>query len=249
MAYSRPKPFGILFAYKLTNNSLASLCENIKEWEKENSPEHYPNLIVVLNNGIVSHRDNYLKDCIFNEDLKEVFPSAIHYEKDSLFKFYSILIDLCAHSKARQFDLMSYFDPSFFVGNLVVQNHNRFTKTAEKNNKVYKLTDKFIHKVYNWCQKTGKIINSKFFLQCIGAIPQGIDPTRLDEEVYLYNPDNLPPNDNKYEKINNCFQKANTGTLAPPHFIYINRETYYIPFNYINENVIELEPNITSDYL
>ncbi len=249
-SYRRPKPFGIIFAYKLSNNSLESLRNNIKEWESKNDAEYYPNLVVVLNQGILIHLNNHLNDCIYNNSLtKNCIISEIHLGKDSLFKFYSILIDLCSKSRAGNFNLMDYFDPSFFVGDLIVKNHNRFLRTLSEDNNVYKLKDEFIYEVYNWCQKNGKTTAREFYIQCIGGIPQGIDEMSLNNEVYLYNPQHLPPNDNKYEQINGHIQKANTGTLSPAHYLIINEEVYYIPMNYINETLIDIEPDITPDLL
>ena len=55
MTYQRPKSFGVVFAYALSNNSLESLLENLREWERENSKEYWPNLVVVLGEGILYH--------------------------------------------------------------------------------------------------------------------------------------------------------------------------------------------------
>lgn len=97
--------------------------------------------------------------------------------------------------------------------------------------------------------KNGKTTAREFYIQCIGGIPQGIDEMSLNNEVYLYNPQHLPPNDNKYEQIDGHIQKAKTGTLSPAHYLIINEEVYYIPMNYINETLIDIEPDITPDLL
>ena len=112
---------------------------------------------------------------------------------------------------------------------------------SNNNNNVYKFTDKFIHEVYNWCKENGKISHEEYYKQCLGGIPQGISKNNLEHQVYLYNPLNLPPNDNKIEFINGHLKKAETGTLSFAYYILINNEVYYIPYNYITDEVFEVE--------
>ena len=249
----RPKPFGIIFAYKLGNNSLESLRKNLKEWEAENSCEHYTNLIVILNEGIIKHLGKDAKDCVFNETLQNsTYSVGIKYEKDSLFQFYSALIDLCARSKAGKFDLMEYFDPSYYVDDLIVKNHNKFckqNKDGSEDNKVYKYTDKFIHEVYKWCKKNGKISKEEYYKQCLGGVPHGLSKRDLEYQVYLYNPNNLPPNDNKIEFVDGHPQKAETGTLSFANYIIINNEVYFIPGNYMSDDVLDIEHRLTKEDL
>lgn len=247
----RPKPFGIIFSYKLGGNSLDSLRKNLKEWEEQNIGEHYTNLIVVLNEGIITHINNNLKNCIYNENiLTKMHSSYTRYEKDALFQFYSMLIDLCARSKAGKFDLMDYFDPAYLVDDLIVKNHNKFRqqpKDGSLDNKVYKFNDAFIHKVYEWCQKEGKITHEEYYKQCLGGVPQNCSKQNLNYLVFLYNPDKLPPNDNKYEFVNGYPQKANTGTLSSGQYILINNEVYYIPANYFSDDIFEEETRLSID--
>lgn len=240
----RPKPFGIIFAYKLGNNSLESLRQNLIEWESQNDKKYFPNLIIVLNEGIIRHTKG-IKDCIYNEDILESTSTiALQYKKDSLFQFYSALLDLCARTKAGQFNLTEYFDPPYLVDDLIVKNHNRFIVQPKDNNQeryAGKLKDSFIHQVYDWCKTQGKVPHKSYYEQCIGIVPTDLDKKHLEYPVYLYNPKNLPPNDNKYVKIDGVPQKANNDTLAPGHFIHINKEVYYIPWNYITDDVIEVD--------
>jgi signal peptidase I len=203
----------------------------------------------VLNEGIIKHQGKDCRDCVYNESLHNAtYSIALRYGKDSLFQFYSALIDLCARSKAGKFDLMEYFDPSYYVDDLIVKNHNKFFKQPKNgsiDNNVYKYTNAFIHEIYKWCKENGKITNEEYYKQCLGGVPQGLDKSNLEYQVYLYNPQKLPPNDNKIIYINGQPQKADTGTLSYANYILINDEVYYIPENYITDEVFEIEPRLT----
>ncbi len=130
------------------------------------------------------------------------------------------------------------------MDNLIVKNHNGFIVKSKDNNQeryVGKLKDSFIHQVYDWCKTQGKIPHKSYYEQCIGTVPTNLGKEHLEYPVYLYNPNNLLPNDNKYVITDGIPQKANNETLNPGHFIYINKEVYYIPFNYITDDVIEVD--------
>ena len=179
----RPKPFGIIFAYKLGNNSLDSLRQNLIEWESQNNKKYFTNLIVVLNEGIIRHTKN-INDCIYNEDILESTSIiALQYKKDSLFQFYSTLLDLCSRTKAGNFSLTEYFDPSYLVDDLIVKKHNGFTIQPKDNGQeryAGKLKDSFIHQVYNWCKAHGKIKHKDYYEQCIGCVPTALDKKHLE---------------------------------------------------------------------
>ena len=97
VSYPRPIPFGAIFGYRLAGNSLDSLLDNLREWERDTPKEYWPNVVAVLDEGLIQHYGSGLRIAYINSDLREAaFPSAIHYRADSLFKFYSILIDLCS---------------------------------------------------------------------------------------------------------------------------------------------------------
>ena len=187
MPYQRPLPFGAIFGYKLGDNSLASLVENLKEWEKENPKEYWPNVITVLGEGIIRHYKNGLKVAYTNHDLREAkFPSWVGYKKDTLFNFYSILMDLCASTHLGPIQLDRYFDQAEQIGGYLVTNHDRIMKLDCK--KVFKLKEKFISKVVEHCHKEGPLTQKQLSLRLSGQISIGTDPQNL---VYFYNPDGL----------------------------------------------------------
>lgn len=121
----RPMPFGIAFAYRLAGNSLNSLCENLKEWEAGASPEYWPNLIVVLDEGIIYHRKGFT-NCIKSEEIdNRCLASYVAFEKDSLFQFYICLLDLCSGMKLEVPELRQYDNPAEKIGPYTIKNHDR----------------------------------------------------------------------------------------------------------------------------
>ncbi len=57
----RARPFGVVFAYGLADNSLDSLLDNLREWEKETPNTFWPNYICVLETGVIYHHGKPLE--------------------------------------------------------------------------------------------------------------------------------------------------------------------------------------------
>lgn len=240
--YLRPKPFGIVFAYSLCNNSLESLLENLKEWEKENDRMLWPNLIAVLNEGIIYHYGEGMKNTsIFTNDeiLNAISASYLAYQKDTLFHFYSILIDLCSSTHLGSINIESYFDPAEQIGEFIVKRHDKLGVQNEDG--VFKLKIEFIRKIVSHCQKAGKIKQRELFIKQIGEIPTGMDEDYLDYEVYHYDPDFL----SGFHEVENPIDLSNGNAratcpmLVPAHWLEINGDTYYLSFYYIKNDDIE----------
>ena len=250
MAYQRPLPFGAIFGYKLGGNSLASLVENLKVWEKENPKEYWPNVIAILGEGIIRHYKDGLKVAYTNHDLREAkFPSWVGYEKDTLFKFYSILMDLCTSTNLGPIELDRYFDQAEQIGNYLVTKHDRIVKPDCK--KVFKLKEKFISKVVEHCRKEGPLTLKQFYLRLLGQIPGGVDPNELSDKVYFYNPDELKGIHEVKDPIIMCegFPQVAEGVMATCDYITVNGDEYYFPQAYILPEDIEVIPGRTTDDL
>jgi len=248
--YRRPKPCGLIFAYSLSNNSLDSLIKNLKEWESSNPPEYWPNLIVILNEGIIYHIDNKLKNCYSNDSITcESSPITIYHRGDSLFYFYSVLLDLINNIYLVPPSLNIYFNLPQKMGEYNVKNHDRFCKFGKdkkvKEDKIFRLTYTFIDKVVKWCIKSGKLTNRELYIKQFGQLPHGCTEKELGYSVYLYNPDNLSGPKN----INESFKRDEEGNmiateklLAPSTYIEVNGEVFYIPQIYIEKNDLEEIP-------
>jgi len=242
MTYLRPRPFGIVFAYSLSKNSLESLSKNLREWEKENSKEYWPNLVVVLNEGILYHHGEGMKNLFLftNEELdKSIGISYLTYKKDTLFNFYSTLIDLCSGISLGTVNLKRYFDPAEQMGKYVVKNHNQISKHGEE--RLCRLSLEFIDKMVIHCKTEGKIKHRDLFVKQMGDIPPGMDNDYLDDEVYHYNPDGLPGIHEVKNPIDFSDGRAVTTQrmLQPSHWIEVDGEIYYFSWCYVENGSLE----------
>ncbi len=193
MTYPRPKPFGIVFAYSLSKNSLESLSKNLREWEAHNSRSVWPNLIVVLGEGVIYHFGNTIQDrnLFQNQDISRASsPYHIAYGKDSLFHFYSALIDLCSNTSLGPANLGRYFDPPEQIRRYVVKNHDRFVRDSDQT--VRRLTFDFIDKIASYCQSNKKITHRELFLRQFGIVSKDMSDEYLDFQVHHYDPESLP---------------------------------------------------------
>lgn len=253
MCYGRPAPFGMVFAYSLAGNSLDSLCENLKEWESENLPEHWPNLIAVLGEGCIQHYGKGAKKCFANQDIqKSCYPVSLSYRQDTLFQFYIALLDLCAGTHLGPPELSRYYDPAEQMGAYVVRNHDRVQRTGTANdNAVYRFNLPFIEKLVGWCGTRGKVRQKDLFIRQLGTVPEGMDDALLEYEVYHYDPDQLPG----LHEVKNPILRTSTGVhpngrlLMPSHWIEIDGEVYYFSWAYVSDNDIEKIPGKTGDDL
>ena len=250
VSYPRPLPFGAVFAYQLGDNSLSSLVDNMKEWERSVPQEHWPNVVAVLDTGIIQHYGPGLRISHSNEDLKKAtYPSAIHYRQDTLFHFYSILVDLCASTDLGPVVLSRYFRPAEQVGDYVVSNHDRFIRNDSDS--VFKLSSGFISKVVSFCRKEGTLTHKELFLRRFGHVHLELDERYLRQKVFLYNPDGLKGIHEVEEPftIQDGQPVAADSIMEPCHYIVVNGETYYIPAAYIAKDDLERVPGRTKEDL
>ncbi|WP_192456275.1 DUF6602 domain-containing protein [Musicola keenii] len=242
MTYPRPKPFGIVFAYSLAGNSLESLVKNLKEWEQQNDKSLWPNLIVVLGEGIIHHYGEGIRNTSLfsNEDLlKAISASYLAYRKDTLFHFYSTLIDLCSNISLGSVNLKRYFNPAEQIGEYVVRNHDRVIRQGSEN--LFRFNHGFIDRVVKHCSSEGKIKHRELFEKQMGTIPQGMDDNYLDYEVFHYDPERLPGMhevENPFE-LNNGQPVATQRMLQPSHCLEVDGSTYYFSWFYVEEDDIE----------
>lgn len=249
MTYNKPRPFGIIFAYSLGGNSLDSLTKNLREFEANNDPDLWPNMIVILDEGIIRHNNKSLETVLYSEEFNnDVFPNALHYGEDTLFEFYFNLFDILSNIKLGDINLRRYKDLPKQVGDFYVTGHDRFQRVDT--NKVYALNEQFIKRVYDYCQKVGKKKYKDIFLLGLGQIPQGMDEKNLDVEVYHYDPDNLPSiKEAEIVKDEHGRPFFNKRAKFPTITLTINGEVFIIPQDYINEEDLIEVPNMTIDDL
>lgn len=237
MSYSRPTPFGIIFAYSLGGNSLQSLTSNLIDWEKENDSKLWPNLIVVLNEGIIIHRNFNLEDQVYNNDISsESQPWAVEIKDSSLFKFYLVLMDLCNEMQLGGFRLEDYFDLPENFGDLYVKGNDKF---RSKNGKRIRVKIDFLREVNEYCDDTKKSNYVDVFKKMTGSFIDG-----MDEELYsnfpsfLYNPNNYPGMHEitpSYKMVDGRPQFIDN--LCFPFCEFdINDKHIFIPFTYLKDD-------------
>ena len=233
----RSKPFGIVFAYSLANNSLESLTQNLRDWESKNSKEFWPNLIVVLGEGIIHHCGKGIRHySLFSNDVLKKATDVLYiaYRDDTLFHFYSTLIDLCSQTSLGPVNLKQYFDPAEQIREYTVRHHDKMVN--RKTNKVYRYNYNFIKKIVTTCKASGKISNKEMFLKQLGTIPTGCDEDFLNEKVYFYDPEHLPRLDlNTGIDIIEGKPVVTERTVTVTDYIEVNRETYYFPTCYVTD--------------
>lgn len=235
MNYVRPRPFGMIFAYSLEKNSLESLVRNLREYEGNLDPDLWPNLIVVLNEGIIYHSNEKLKVLLRTEDFNnEIFHLPLAHKKDTLFEFYINLFDMLSKMELGDFDLRKYKELPKKVGQYYVTAHDRFVNY--KTETVSALNEIFINEVVNYCKIVGKKTRKEILMLEFGEIPSGLDENELNGELYYYDPENLPG----FHEVDIPILKGDNGNyissrkMRMPNFIIIiDGECYEFPQAYI----------------
>lgn len=198
LIHARPQPFGVVFAYGLSGNSLESLVENLREWEADTPAAFWPNYVCILEIGVIFHFSSAsMENCIDSSKIvPETWPMYISHGKDSLFHFYSALHDIGARMQLGPVELSHYYDPAVQIGKYVVYGkgfEGTLTKTGDTSGRSVRLKESTLDRVVQWCSTRGRVRYEAVLLMQFGMIPLGMENLSvLDLEVYVYNPDNLP---------------------------------------------------------
>lgn len=192
MFHARPRPFGMVFAYGLAGNSLDSLVENLREWEKNASPTLWPNYVCVLETGVILHHGQPFETCLDSDQLTaQSWPLSLHYGQDSLFQFFCSLHDICARMSLGPVELRHYYEPSERIGSHVVGIRPiTLVKDGQPERKV-RPSPVMIEKILSWCSAHAPMRYDELLLKRFGSVPVEINKI-AEHKVFLYNPDNLP---------------------------------------------------------
>ena len=235
-------PFGIIFAYDLDNNSLDSLKENYIEWKKDKSNIEIPNLIVVLNEGIIFNEAEKFKKVISSNELleKKTHASSRRFQDDTLFEFYVSLYDLVSSMELGNINLREYEESPIKIGNHYIKGRciEAYSSSGEK----LRLSELFIERLLESSQllKYSDVLKITY-----GTLPYGYEESDFDYFVYFYDPDNLPTLDiYKFEEYIEINESNHTCNLTkkfktPQDDIEIDGELYVFPTVYIANNAFE----------
>lgn len=196
VTYTRSRPFGMLFAYELANNSLRSLLENLREWEGSASASLWPNYICVLGEGVIYHRGKPFEISFDSAAIgPDAWPVAVPHEGDSLFEFYCVLHDFCANMTLAPVQLRHYYNPLVKVGRFRVGGIQGMAlqEDGKADRRRVRFTEAAIKRIVDWCQIKGattyrEVVKKQYGQMLIGEFSSNT----ANREVYLYDPDNLP---------------------------------------------------------
>lgn len=237
---------GVVFAYDLSNNSLESLRLNMHELIDGMDTWLWPDLIVILNQGIIyRHLSGSFNELTgIKPDPSTCFWNTLKYKEDTLFEFFIRLNDFLSNMESENVYLGRYKDLPKRVGKHFVLGHDKFTTL--KGNKV-RLTYEFINKVYDYCEKIGTVTMQDILIKLLGAVPVGLGEEILNTKLFLYNPDNVkgfPFEELRIMYSSNDSKKAKDWHLqkrylSPHVLLIIDGNEYWVPSCYIEENYIE----------
>jgi hypothetical protein len=244
LVHARPRPFGMVFAYDLGGNSLDSLLDNIKEWEKDTPAEFWPNYICVLGVGVIDHFDSKTMQHSIDSDkiTTETWPMAISFKEDSLFQFYSALHDIGSRMQLGPVELRQYYDPAVQIGRYIVSGRGfegSLVKDGTSSTRTARLKEATIDRIVDWCSARGTMRYEEVLLKQFGAVPLGMEKLPiLDLQVFLYDPDNLP--DLHQLSRNIITMVGNRPSLSPSlanaATLDINGQRYIIAFSGFTED-------------
>lgn len=242
----REHPFGIIFAFALSDNSIESLLENLIAYDKTlGDPGLTANAVVVLGEGMIVHKNRLtLRDVVLTDELRQqpfaAFPGK--YGDSTLFECYTLLLHLLVNTQLAVVDLNKYRLPVERVGNHIARKHNRMSRRGDARR--YRLTADFIDRVFQWCQGHEKLssneLNSKILPP--GTFSQLPATTDGPKTIYFYNPENLqPPSDEQIYAVKDGIVPgiSTVGTF----WIEIDGEEFAIP-QYYTEGNTELAPGL-----
>lgn len=242
MYYARPRPFGMVFAYGLGGNSLDSLLENLREWEKNEPPMHWPNYVCVLETGNILHHGKPFESCLDSDHItRQCRPLALHCGKDSLFQFFCSAHDMCARMSLGPVELRHYDEPSERIGSHIVGIRPlTFVKDGQPPRKV-RPTPTMIEKIVSWCRERGPMRYDELLQKRFGSVPVGMEKIAA-YKVFLYNPRNLP---GLHEITGPPFEITESGarptqpSLAAMMEFTIDGDNYAVPYDAFDETDFE----------
>ncbi len=241
--FSYPVPVTGIVAYG-ADRSLEAIAKQVKKLD-ENLPDLMtrPDFIAIIGVGIVGPRNQLRGDfnkCEFTTDINDM--SQIRKTgRHTLLRLYLQILQELNTVTLRPLNLRSYDDMPRIIGPHRVGRHSRFGRHGDDRGFVLRLTERAIQEILS---KSKPVTFKEHWQNRFESIE--IDQNflgNLDETVYEYNPNNLPP----FNPIN--IQRGEEGSVysAVPAFLPlpldIDGKQYSVDVTALSEADGHLEPD------
>lgn len=124
--------FGVLFAFD-ASLAWSTLVDAVREWQAKRPSTEWPNMVVVLNQGLLLQADDR-KIRLHTEDIAKVAKPALHpvlADDSVLLGFYLMLMDLLTSIELPHFSARSYVNiPALVDGRQVVFTRGAFSEVG-----------------------------------------------------------------------------------------------------------------------
>jgi hypothetical protein len=231
METSASHGFGIIFAYD-ASLKWGTISEYLKEFQQKINKNEWPNLICVLNQGMIL-QSNEERSILSSNDIERSEKNSLMgmpLGYGNLLNFYLMLMDLLVNSHLPAINISKYA----FLDNPSQDKKYRFTygavgelgKCKKHGDYLKKITDKNIEKILTACNDADPINWVKALDIAYGRELDEERYKRQPHEVKIYNPGQLPLSDILLDvnKIGLWYED-----------IIINDYNYWIPRYYIQE--------------
>lgn len=241
ISFKASEPFGILFAYDLESNSLESLKKNFEEWGKDKERIESPNLIVILNKGIIY--DSYSGELKTLRSIDTTLlksqnfcPNILEFKEDTLFEFFKTLYDQLTTMELGSINLGLYEDKVRVTTSKKYYVKER-TLIIGDGEKEYSYKESFLEDIIKNSKQ--KKFSEMLSESIEGNIQHSPEILKNDYNILFYDPENLPPlSIQELIKNGGAITKKTKGGW---HTITINSVVYTVPLCYITEDVLVIK--------
>lgn len=190
--------FGIIFAYEY-DLEWGDVVQTLEDHVKVNPPEHWPNLLVILDKGLLFFgTEKELKWDIF--ELKvPVIHGRPNQADDVLLNFYYVLLDLLKESTAGTPEISNYSRMPLTAGpisySFVTGAFAEIAKCPDHGDYLQRFTEKSLRQIIEVCSQTEPINWVKATDLAFGRPGDNIAAyERQPGDVRIYNPEQWPLN-------------------------------------------------------
>ncbi|MDN4697278.1 hypothetical protein QYZ45_27370 [Vibrio parahaemolyticus] len=196
-----PQGFGILFSY-CSDMNWDLIVKHLKVYASENSSDHYPNFIFILDRGFFAFASDgkaeFLSHKIAKMDNVDIhgFPDR---QQQNLYQFQLMLLELCRTSKTSLPQMQNYFSLPLISEEqsyrFALGSFAEFGSCKEHGDYPRKISSQSLTKITDWC-KAHEPINGVKATHLAFNMPEDEEAyARQPSLVYIYNPEALALSD------------------------------------------------------